>query len=75
VGSVDSSRVLIACSFASVGFFGNTESSTQSHGSLLIKQPYYKAIPYGATKTKTKAFFGFCFCKKMALLIILQKQN
>jgi hypothetical protein len=42
VGSVDSPRVLVACSFASVGFFGNNESSTQTHGSLLLKQPYYK---------------------------------
>jgi hypothetical protein len=31
VGSVDSSHVLIACSFASVGFFGNNKSSTQYH--------------------------------------------
>jgi hypothetical protein len=34
VGSVDSSHVLIACSFASVGFFGNNKSSTQTHESL-----------------------------------------
>jgi hypothetical protein len=26
-----------------------------------------EAVPYGATKTKTKPFFGFWFCKKMAL--------
>ena len=44
VGSVDSSRVLVACSFASVGFFGNNESSTQTHGSLSIKQPYHSKI-------------------------------
>jgi hypothetical protein len=37
VGSVDSPRVLIACSFASVGFFGNNKSSTQAHGSLSLK--------------------------------------
>jgi hypothetical protein len=37
VGSVDSPCVLIACSFASVGFFGNNESSTQTHGSLSLK--------------------------------------
>ena len=42
MGSVDSSRVLVACSFASVGFFGNNESSTQSQGSLSFEQPYYK---------------------------------
>jgi hypothetical protein len=34
VGYVDSPRVLVACSFASVGFFGNKESSTQTHGSF-----------------------------------------
>jgi hypothetical protein len=28
VGSVDSPRVLVACNFASVGFFGNNESSS-----------------------------------------------
>jgi hypothetical protein len=28
VGSVDSPHVLVACSFASVGFFGNNESSS-----------------------------------------------
>jgi hypothetical protein len=44
VGSVDSSRVLVACSFASVGFFGNNESSTQTHGSLSLKQPYFKCL-------------------------------
>jgi hypothetical protein len=37
VGSVDSPRVLVACSFASVGFFGNKESSTQTHGSFSFK--------------------------------------
>ncbi len=31
-------HVLIACSFASVGFFGNNKSSTQMHGSLSLKQ-------------------------------------
>jgi hypothetical protein len=38
VGSVDSPRVLVACSFASVGFFGNNKSSTQTHGSLSLRQ-------------------------------------
>jgi hypothetical protein len=42
VGSVDSPHVLVACSFASVGFFGNNESSTQTHRSLSLKLPYYK---------------------------------
>jgi hypothetical protein len=28
MGSVDSPSVLVACSFASVGFFGNNESSS-----------------------------------------------
>jgi hypothetical protein len=32
---VDSPRVLVACSFASVGFFGNNESSS-------LNQSYYK---------------------------------
>jgi hypothetical protein len=27
----------------------------------------HEAVPYGATKMKTKPFFGFCFCKIMAL--------
>ena len=38
VGSVDSTRVLVACSFASVGFFGNNKISTQKHGSSSLKQ-------------------------------------
>jgi hypothetical protein len=37
VGSVDSSGVPVACSFASVGFFGNNKSSTQKHRSLSLK--------------------------------------
>jgi hypothetical protein len=35
---VDSPRVLVACSFASVGFFGNNESSSLKQ----FNQPYYK---------------------------------
>jgi hypothetical protein len=38
MGSVDSPLVLVACSFASVGFFGNNESSTQTQESLSLKQ-------------------------------------
>jgi hypothetical protein len=39
VGSVDLPHVLVACSFASVGFFGNNESSSSLKQS---NQPYYK---------------------------------
>jgi hypothetical protein len=38
VGSVDSPHVLVASSFASVGFFGNNEGSTQTHESLSLRQ-------------------------------------
>jgi hypothetical protein len=38
VGSVDSPCAFVACSFASVGFFGNNKSYTQTHRSLSLKQ-------------------------------------
>jgi hypothetical protein len=53
VGSVDSSRVLIACSFASVGFFGNNKSSTQMHGSSSLKQLKTNHIISGTVSTIT----------------------
>jgi hypothetical protein len=58
VGSVDSSHVLVACSFASVGFFGNNEISTQTHESLSGKfQDYVVRL---SEKSVIFCFFVLC---------------
>jgi hypothetical protein len=53
VGSVDSPRVLVACSFASVGFFGNNESSTQNTQKFFIKATKTNHIISGTISTIT----------------------